>query len=70
MPDTTCPDCGGTGTVTKPYIAGVVSVMHPCACRNPVAAALSEAAARRAAEMNAELPEDQRAMLTMKGMIE
>lgn len=37
---------------------------------NPVAAALTEAAARRAAEMHAELPEDQRDMLKMKGMIE
>lgn len=46
MPDTTCPNCGGTGAVTTPYIAGVVSVMHPCACRNSVA--LAEAAARRA----------------------
>lgn len=41
---------------------------------NPVAAALSEAAAaraeRQAREMTAELPEAQRDMLKLKGMIE
>lgn len=37
---------------------------------NPVAAALTEAAARRAAEMHAELPEEQRAMMQANGMIE
>ena len=36
---------------------------------NPVAAALSEAAARRAREMNAELPEADRDMLKLKGMM-
>lgn len=25
-----CPACGGGCTITRPYIAGVVNVSHPC----------------------------------------
>lgn len=28
----TCPDCHDTGMITRPYIAGVVSVMTVCHC--------------------------------------
>ena len=28
----TCTDCRNTGMITRPYIAGVVSVMHICHC--------------------------------------
>ena len=28
----TCPDCGGTGIISRPYIAGVVSTMTACTC--------------------------------------
>jgi hypothetical protein len=28
----TCPECRDTGMITRPYIAGVVSVMTVCHC--------------------------------------
>lgn len=36
----TCPECRDTGMITRPYIAGVVSVMSPCHC--PIGRAVVE----------------------------
>ena len=65
-----CHICRGTGIAhTAPHIAEVTQTMTACTCEAGRAMVARVNAEIRARQMNAELPESQREMLKLKGMI-
>ena len=66
----TCHICRDTGTTPpKPHIAGITVTISACACEAGQRFVRETNATLRARQMNAELPEADRAMLKLKGMI-